>query len=163
MICSTIRQLIAKVQRVPAEVMDWNNIRKSGSRPDRTALISALHKIIMDSTRSIYLIIDAIDECDRNRHDPSRSPVLWLIRELVEARYDNLHLLITSRPDDCSLFLTSTSDMIEKISVEDHIQLDLSAFVDRQKKENPELSALAPHIKHRIRKELSPEKERSEP
>ncbi|KAI9455952.1 hypothetical protein BJY52DRAFT_1121552 [Lactarius psammicola] len=49
---------------------------------------------------SIYLIVDALDECPDSFGIPSsREQVLELVKELVELRHPNLHLCVTSRPE----------------------------------------------------------------
>jgi hypothetical protein len=49
----------------------------------------------------IYLILDALDECPNDSGTPSaREKVLALVKDLVELRLPNLHLCITSRPED---------------------------------------------------------------
>jgi hypothetical protein len=49
---------------------------------------------------SVYLIIDALDECSNTSAMPSpREEVLTLLEQLVESRITNLHLCITSRPE----------------------------------------------------------------
>jgi hypothetical protein len=48
----------------------------------------------------IYLVIDALDECPNDSGIPSpRERVLDLVKELVELRYSNLRLCITSRTE----------------------------------------------------------------
>ena len=49
---------------------------------------------------TIYLIMDALDECPSDSGVPSsREKVLELVKELVELRHPNLRLCITSRPE----------------------------------------------------------------
>ena len=48
----------------------------------------------------IYLVMDALDECPNDSGIPSsRGKVLKLVKELVELRFPNLRLCITSRPE----------------------------------------------------------------
>jgi hypothetical protein len=55
----------------------------------------------------IYLIIDALDESPDTSGIPSpREEVLQLLTELVELRLPDLHICVTSRPqDDIRIFL----------------------------------------------------------
>jgi hypothetical protein len=54
-------------------------------------------------SKTIYLVMDALDECPSDTGDQaSRSPrgkVLGLVKELVELRLPNLRLCVTSRPE----------------------------------------------------------------
>ena len=48
----------------------------------------------------VYLIIDALDECSNTSAIPShREEVLNLVEQLVESRFANLRLCVTSRPE----------------------------------------------------------------
>jgi hypothetical protein len=67
--------------------------------------ISALSQCLEDMLKvteelSIYLIIDAIDECPNTTGMPSsRDQVMALLERLVALRLPNLHLCVTSRPE----------------------------------------------------------------
>ena len=48
----------------------------------------------------MYIIVDGIDECPNKSGSPSpRETVLHLLRELVQLRYSDLHIGVTSRPE----------------------------------------------------------------
>ena len=80
----------------------------------------------------IYLIVDALDESPNDSGIPSsRERVLELVKELVERRYSNLHLCITSRPEfDIRTVLQSLAT--QKISLHDERgqQRDICHFVN---------------------------------
>jgi hypothetical protein len=49
---------------------------------------------------SVYLIIDALDECPNNSGMPSsREEVLDLIQDLADLHLPNVHICVTSRPE----------------------------------------------------------------
>jgi hypothetical protein len=48
----------------------------------------------------VYLIIDALDECPNTSAIPSpREEILTLLERLIESRFTNLRLCVTSRPE----------------------------------------------------------------
>jgi hypothetical protein len=62
---------------------------------------------------SIYLIIDAVDECSNSTGIPSpREKVLDLLRDLVNSQYPNLYICVTSglEQDIRSVFEPLTSN-----------------------------------------------------
>ena len=50
-------------------------------------------KEVLESFREVYIVIDALDECEQGEE------VLRWIQKLVESRDDRLHLLVSSRQD----------------------------------------------------------------
>lgn len=50
-------------------------------------------KEVLESFRGVYIVIDALDECEQGKE------VLRWIKELVECKHGRLHLLISSRQD----------------------------------------------------------------
>ena len=73
-----------------------------GSEKPSTHAIARCLKDMLTTTEQvpIYFVIDALDECPNDSGIPSsRERVLDLVKELVELRYPNLHLCITSRPE----------------------------------------------------------------
>ena len=70
-------------------------------KPTDKALTKCLRDILSLSDRgSIYLIVDAIDECPNTTGTPSaRDKVLELVEELVDWHLPNAFLCMTSRPE----------------------------------------------------------------
>jgi hypothetical protein len=74
---------------------------QGSEQPTNDSLAECLKDMLMiKKHESIYLIIDALDECPSDLGVPSsREKVLELVKELVELRHPNLRLCITSRPE----------------------------------------------------------------
>ena len=73
-----------------------------GSRyPSDEALAECLKSLLkLPRQTPIYLIVDALDECPSTSAVPSpRDEVLNLIEELIESRFPNLRICVTSRPE----------------------------------------------------------------
>ena len=70
-------------------------------KPNEDELIQCLKDMLtLPDQQSIYLIIDALDECPDTSGMPSpREQVLDLVKELVEFPSPNLRLCVTSRPE----------------------------------------------------------------
>ena len=70
-------------------------------KPSEGKLKKCLKEMItLPDQRSVYLIIDGLDECPDSSGLPSpREQVLDLLKELVELSLPNLHICVTSRPE----------------------------------------------------------------
>jgi len=70
-------------------------------KPSDDALMQCLNEMLsLPSQSSIYVIVDALDECPNNFGLPTpREELLGFIKDLVNLRLPNLHLCLTSRPE----------------------------------------------------------------
>jgi hypothetical protein len=70
-------------------------------KPSDGSLKQCLEDMLSLPTRGpVYLIFDALDECPNNTGMPSaREEVLDLVKGLVNPRFPNLHICVTSRPE----------------------------------------------------------------
>jgi hypothetical protein len=103
-----------------------SRLYSDNSRGIRKPSISALKKCLKDMLSlpgqgSIYIIVDALDECPNFPGRPSaREKVLNLVEELVDLKLPNVHLCVASRPEmDIRLVLEELSTL--KISLHDEI------------------------------------------
>jgi hypothetical protein len=89
---------------------DNNRARK----PTLTALKKCMKDMLSQPGQgSIYIIVDALDECSNSSGTPSaRSKVLELIKELVGLELSNVHLCVASRPEiDIQKVLESSNSL----------------------------------------------------
>jgi len=73
------------------------------TQPSDIALVNYLKQMLLNhpSKRPIYLVMDALDECPDTSGIPSpREQVLQLVRELVDLHLPDLHICVTSRPQN---------------------------------------------------------------
>jgi hypothetical protein len=70
-------------------------------QPDDRTLTECLKDMLMLSDQpTVYLIVDALDECPNTSGFPTaREKVLDLLEELVNLKFPNLRLCVTSRPE----------------------------------------------------------------
>ena len=78
-----------------------------------------------------YIIVDALDECPNISGIPTpREIVLRLVKDLVDLRFQNLHICVTSRPEiDIKIFLQPLAKI--DVSLHDEIgqQKDIFDYV----------------------------------
>ena len=70
--------------------------------PSDDALVECLKDLLsLPGLAPVYLIVDGLDECSNSSSAiPSpRAKILNLVEELVELRFPNLHICVTSRPE----------------------------------------------------------------
>jgi hypothetical protein len=74
---------------------------KGRRRPSDDALVRCLKDLLkLPGLAPVYLIVDALDECPNTSAVPSpRAEVLNLIEKLIESRFPNLRICVTSRPE----------------------------------------------------------------
>ena len=74
---------------------------KGTQKPTEAALTQCLMDMLsIPNQPSIYIILDALDECPNSYGIPSpREQVLTLVTKLMDLRLPHLHVCITSRPE----------------------------------------------------------------
>ncbi|KAI0287574.1 hypothetical protein BC826DRAFT_916943 [Russula brevipes] len=73
---------------------------KKSVRPSERALKECLQDMLeLPEQAAIYVIVDALDECPDATTPSRREPVLKFLESLVELRYSNLRVCVTSRPE----------------------------------------------------------------
>jgi hypothetical protein len=106
----------------------------SSEQPGDRVLTECLEKMLkVARDKSIYFILDALDECpDSSGLPSSREKVLCLVEKLVGLHLPNLHLFVTSRPEidirNVLEPLTSTSTRIS-LHDEDGQKKDIADYV----------------------------------
>lgn len=134
MLASLIKQLCCCRPDTPEPVNDLHDTRTRGHRPDRTTLEKTLIACTHDFS-SVYLVIDALDECPTVNSE--RRKLMQTIRSIHTTTTNNLHLLITSRPEtDIAAVLTPllygpgniNVDLFEYAGV---LANDISLYIDR--------------------------------
>ena len=79
----------------------YSTHRKGAQSPSDDELIRCLIDLLkLPGSQSIYLIVDALDECPSTSSLASpREKLLSLVEDLVEAQVPNLRICVTSRPE----------------------------------------------------------------
>ena len=74
---------------------------KGSRHPSDGALVECLRNLLgVPGLAPVYLIVDALDECPNSLAIPSpRAKVLNFLEELIESRFPNLRICVTSRPE----------------------------------------------------------------
>jgi hypothetical protein len=94
--------------------------RDGSEQPSEESLAQCL-KVILDQPEQlpIYIVVDALDECPDTTGLPSaRKKVLDFMTVLIGAKHPNLHLCITSRPEqDIQTTLNSLTTAERRVSL----------------------------------------------
>jgi hypothetical protein len=99
---SLLVQLCHQSDAYSTILSDFYSAYDSGSRhASDEALLGCLKDMLRyPGQASVYIIMDALDECPDGFGRPSpREKVLNLVEELVDLRLPNVHVCITSRPE----------------------------------------------------------------
>ncbi|EHA23999.1 hypothetical protein ASPNIDRAFT_53269 [Aspergillus niger ATCC 1015] len=98
MLRAIIRQLHSNPLDGPVRRI-WKEHGTKGSNPSNVMLQETLHKMINAYQGNVFLILDALDECPNAVNRKERSFLLAFLTELQEKCSDNIHILVTSRPE----------------------------------------------------------------
>src|SRR5882757_2342636 len=102
LLSSLLVQLCHQADSYSEMLFKFYSEHADGSRdPSDDALAECLKDLLkLPGQAPVYLIVDALDECLNAFAIPSpRAKVLDLIEELVEPRFPNLRICVTSRPE----------------------------------------------------------------
>ena len=99
---SMVRSLISQLYYKRRET--WNQLGSlfsSCQDGHRQATCESLCKALLhmiEQVKEVWLVLDALDECS-TRRGPSTEGLLSWIREVLNSEQRNVHLLVTSRPE----------------------------------------------------------------
>ena len=141
---SIITQLFDRNSRTLKVIEDFYNAYSRGrTKPTLQASKSAIRQLL-DTAGSVYLVIDALDECDE------REPLLEFLEEVRSWNQQNFHLMMTSRrePDieDAIGPLVSGRISLEESVVDG----DILSYVRHQLHHNAKLSKWSAEIREEI-------------
>ena len=123
-----LHQLLAAYSRIPSALQAMQSrLTTVHDLPSWTELKSAFISLCNDAGDRIFIVFDALDECDE---DTNRGPIIELLKDLMASR---VRLLVTSRPypPDVEDLLGSHAQTIVEASGKDiesyvHDKLDSS-------------------------------------
>jgi hypothetical protein len=98
MVMSLVRQIYNKsegTQKILEDLFDSCN--DGHDQPSSQSLCKALTQMI-EQTDEVWVVLDALDECRTRRGSETQGLLTW-IRALLNSNQNNVHLLVTSRPE----------------------------------------------------------------
>jgi hypothetical protein len=95
MLCSLIRDIFSNRLDTPPELQDAYEMANNGLQRPTTKVLAEMLKAVIQDFGSVYIIIDAVDECPK--FDGERAKFLKLLGEIFSWQLDQLHVFITSR------------------------------------------------------------------
>ncbi|KAJ3496598.1 hypothetical protein NLG97_g2545 [Lecanicillium saksenae] len=103
----------------------------SGSQQPSVALLKKTFRLMVQKCESLWIVLDALDEC-LNRHDRHDDGLMPWVRDLHEM--ENIHLLVTSRPEqDIQSMIKTWATPKEIIPLESElVAADIAAYVETQ-------------------------------
>lgn len=140
---SLVRQLVSILDRIPSAVIDMYH-KSSGEAPQFDMLTELLEKVVEQTLKTTYIIIDGLDEC------PSRQILIDTMERLrrTSKNTNSVKILLSSRPEyDIKRSLSGKTcfSIMPK-----HITLDMETHVRAELAQMPKLCIL----QHSVREEL---------
>ena len=103
---SLLTSLLAQLSSISDPCYDilsglYSRHHAGSQQPDDHTLTECLKDMLkLPGQPTVYLIVDALDECPNTSGFPTaREKVLDLLEELVDLKFPNLRLCVTSRPE----------------------------------------------------------------
>ncbi|PON25351.1 hypothetical protein TGAM01_v205645 [Trichoderma gamsii] len=102
---------------------------------------------MLNRIEEIWIVLDALDECS-TRRGPAINGVLSWIREILNTEQRNVHLLVTSRPEqDIESEITQHYQKDDIIAIKSGlISDDIRAYIHARVRENPGLKRWWSHV-----------------
>lgn len=153
MLRSLIRQL--SLSPLSARTRTLRDRHKTpGSSPDLEELTAALLETIESLEDSVFIVIDALDECPNQRDTQSeRKELLSLIQRLTASGPRNFRLLATSRYQDDIGDALRNIQQCRVINIEQLVKEDVTQFVKRALTERP-LKFWRSEVRYKIEERL---------
>jgi hypothetical protein len=151
MMRSIIRQL--STSPLPTAINRlWKDHKMPGSDPGMNELAKALDEVIDSLGGEVFIVMDALDEYPQ----PEREELLQVVLGLFHNHGENLHILVTSRPEhDIHSKLKSYPAM----DIGTFVQNDVTQFVRNALQSGP-LKVWSDNIKREIEERLLSTEER---
>jgi len=133
-VLSIISQLCAQSDRCCQTLSRHYSAQDSAQNTSEETLTTWLTEMVsLPDQGSIYLVVDALDECPDNSGMPTpRETVLNFVKNLVSLRLPNLHVCVTSRPGtDIQAVLEPLTSPSLRVSLHDHSgqQKDIEDYI----------------------------------
>ncbi|KAI0258430.1 hypothetical protein BC834DRAFT_963313, partial [Gloeopeniophorella convolvens] len=102
LLCSILHQLSARSDTYYLILSHlFSKKYSNGSRrPSNKDLVECLKEMLKSSDGTTYIVVDALDECPNSGTTSERRAILKLLEQLAVLKLPNLHLCVTSRPED---------------------------------------------------------------
>ncbi|KAH8994729.1 ankyrin repeat-containing domain protein [Lactarius hatsudake] len=134
LLCSLLIQLCDQSNRLCDTLSHLYSKHHRGSQqPSESALVGCLKDMLKQLGQApLYIILDALDECPHGVGTPSaRESVLQLVKELVNLRYPNVYICVTSRPEsDIRVALDPLAPHRISIHEEDGQKEDIANYIN---------------------------------
>jgi hypothetical protein len=156
-VSSLIAQLCSQVADLPEKLTDlYKRCNNGNQKPP----IHDLKEMLLLFARSkqfgdLFIIFDAVDECPKKEREELRAEVLELIIEVNNQSLSNIHLLITSRPEQDIKEKLMDLPTLRSLSIQgSQVDSDIQQYIGSQLSTDPKLNKLSIDVKASIEKTL---------
>jgi hypothetical protein len=101
---------------------------------------------MIEQVKEVWVVLDALDECRTRKGPPTEGLLLW-IRDLLNSEQRNVHLLVTSRPEqDIKLELSDLAHNEDIVPIQsDLISDDIRGYIRTRVREGDDLKRWRSH------------------
>jgi ankyrin repeat domain-containing protein 50 len=156
MLCSLITDICSNRRDTPTALQKAYDHENHGQQRPTTASLVEMLKAVMEGFESVYLIVDAVDECPKS--DGERLKFLEVLNEIFSWQLENLHIFLTSRRE---IDVVATLDELPKnlgqfqvIEVGYQSQGDITKYLN-QRLQDRQFARWTSELKQEVSNELS--------
>jgi Cdc6-like AAA superfamily ATPase len=154
-----VNQLYCKRKDTQGQLNSLFSSCDTGRRQPSWESLNRIFLRMLDQVKEVWIVLDALDECITRKGLPDEGLLSWL-KELVYSEQRNVHLLVTSRPEqDIESVLSKLAhDKEDIISIQSElINDDILSYVHTEIREGERLKRwrLTPNIQAEIETELT--------
>lgn len=155
---SIIAQLYRRCKETPDVLLSKFDASKDGQHQlSHTALLEILHAIIKEFS-SVFIIIDALDECPKTKVKDGRKMLLETVHKVLSWKCPSLHLLCTSR-NEIDISIAFDRYLPEEVTLQviqikgKEVAADIDYFL-QSKLAEPDFDSWSPRIKEKVTQKL---------
>lgn len=157
MVRSLIIQLYSKLRNTSKELDALLASCEDGWRQPSLPSLCQTFLQMIEQVEEVWIVLDALDECTTRRGSPTEGVVSW-IREVVNLEQGNIHLLVTSRPEqDIKSGIMEFAHHDDIVPIQSSlINEDIRAYVHTRVREDHHLKRWRsqPEVQHEIETQL---------
>ncbi|KAK6540191.1 hypothetical protein TWF694_009010 [Orbilia ellipsospora] len=129
MLRSLINQLYCK-SKAASQYLDILYCRcEDGQQQPTLELLRDTFLLMLEEAQQVWLVVDALDECSSRKAHSTIDLMSW-INQVLESEHRNLHLLVTSRPEnDIESVIMGFAGTENIINIRQHLVDDIGAYI----------------------------------
>ncbi|SCV35431.1 related to ankyrin [Fusarium fujikuroi] len=141
LVCSLCSQLYRKERKVQERLDSLYSSCDDGHQQPTTEALEAAFNDMIQQAGEVWIVVDALDECRTRKGFPTGGLLSWL-KTLLDTQQLNVHLLVTSRPEqDIESAITGWDRIQDVVPIQSKLTMDdIRTYVHTRVRQHPGLA-----------------------